>query len=1107
MAKKNKSRGRKSSKKSVNSDLNLTNSHSNSEEYVFDDETLALAGGDVELLQDIRRMIVDMDDSTLKSCVENLKSGGMPVEAVWNMIMESNNRKSSTVNTGDNKKLSNHETETEAHEGKGLNKGEENFDTGDASNGLVHGGEQCQESDEFEGREFSIDLELPNTFFDPYKLHDALFKVLRICTFDSFDERIYDLFTVIAVLCDPYTQPCDSGKNNEMILSADLVSDLIIGIMFDQYIEVDSSSGKVTNLPAFEMAFDLAKIIEKICVVLNIDDENVLMYVKNDAQNWESELYKWLPQDTFSNMTNIASDYHHMMLLYTITTAALLTISKLYNSSGNVCLNPFLSLYLQLWKNLSKVILLGIEVDCRDEENGFPGYPEVIRYVIKGSSAVRSMISLILNDEFERRVHDLEHESLVNFMRPWGRKFSNGSIKVDMRVFVAALLALGSELDSVTELLFGFVPEDRYDEDVKYMFEMELEDMNGGGEEGNDHDRRYMDDGEDIGDGRKRYIGDNVIVEIEREGRDDDDSDGSGGGEDDVTRLNDESEGTRIEDGKNGNYMVEKFKVSNIYDLHPDCNCEFEDFESDVEYDDEEEGEEGDVEVDEGDIELINQLGEIAAGEGIEDVLSVDVLRNINNGPSALRYNQPKNVRDNDEAMIDSKGRDWRDIPRGKNNILSDQFVKLLKESADNSTIFITRMDKLIDEMKMMSEEFFIETRGEKIVRSVAWVVQYERESMMMDEEEREKSDDNINADVIYNFLKNEERFIDMTRLNPELTFCIIDELLMAEGYRRAIIWFLSHLPLNQWIINYIHELLIGKRGEECKKYEFSRVGKIELSEVEKTMLLHEFFSNSVIFLSHGENGRSSKSRNEAYKIIKMICLMLKSLEANGVLNSEGENSDEYRVEIQTLLFQWVGVTSIPEARELFFKFSKTPKMESNFNKVLNRSTDGNGGSSNDSSSISISASGNDNVVYDSSEKWDEMATALRKEDKSENIRPNQQMHNIFQALNNFDGTTIFMISLNIAAEIGSNKDENEEKCFKFFQDLNSMTGIYQDNEELGKDCFELFTALNNKLIERDVEGIIKVARKFGILFEDDDKARKVTETFMQERYEILEQN
>ncbi|TID29866.1 hypothetical protein CANINC_001559 [Pichia inconspicua] len=1008
MAKKSKFRGKRSLKKEVNNETNVKQSLLNSEEYIFDQETLALAGGDVELLHDIRRMIVGMDDNALKECVENLKNGGMPVDAVWDMIKDS-------VNTSDS--------------GGKTTIGEDKRD------GIVYDEEIRQESDDFEGKEFSIDLELPSTFFNPYKLHDALFKVLRICTFDTFDERIYELFCVIAVLCDPYTQPCDSGENNEMILSADLVSDLIIGIMYEEYIEIDND-GNIGNVPFFEMSFDLARIIEKISIVLNVDDENILMNVKNDEKNWESELFKWLPQNTFSNMNNIASDYHHMMLLYTIITVSLLTISKLYNSNENICLNPFLSLYLQLWKNFSKVLLLGIEIDCRDEENGFLGYPEVIKFVIKGSSAVRSMISLILNNEFKRRIHDLKHESLINFMRPWGRKFSNGSIKVDMRVFVAALVSLGMELDNVSELLFGFIPEDRYDEDVKYMFEMELEDM-----EGEEGEGEECDDDDD--DERKRYVGDNVIVEIEREGE---------GGED---------EG---EKGVSGKDMEEKVMSSGMYDLHPDCRCEFEDFESDVEYD---EGEEEEGEEETEDIEIINQLGEIAASEG----LSLDILRKINNGPSALRYQHMRNGLnsggdDDDKPIVDSKGRDWRDIPRGENRRLNDKFVKLLRESVNDSNIFITDINELINEMKKMSEGQINEELGEKIVRSIAWVVQYERESMMMNEEERKKvSDDSINTDVIYNFIRKEEdRFIEMIKFNPNITFSIIDELLMSEGYRRVLIWFLTHLPLNQWIINYIHELIIGERGErgersgKGERIEFSRIGKIELSEIEIKMLLHEFFSNSVIFLS--QNDLNGRIENE--KIVKIICLMIKSLEKNGILKPESEDCDEYRVEIQTLLIQWVGITSIPEARELFFKYGK-------------RGGGGEGKSSN------------------------------------HNNYGSKRVHNIFQALKNFDSITIFMISLNIAIQINNNNDDddNEEEenntkksqCFEFLNNLNLISGIYKDNLEFENDCLKLFKELKDGILSKDIERIIQISKENGILIdtdaEEEKRAREVVAEFI----------
>jgi hypothetical protein len=951
--------------------------------------------------------------------------------------------------------------------------------------------------------EFSIDLDLSSTFFDPYKFHDAVFKSLQVTTYSKPNQRMHTLFSLFSTLCDPYTQPSNTGEYNEMILSADLVSDLVIALMYPAYVDTapeETDGIPELNVPAFDMAYDIAQIIEKIMILLNADDEDVLMSIKNDEDTWEKELHKWLPHSSFSNIVNIASDFHHMILLYTIATAGVLVIHKLYQESGNICLNPFLSLFLQLWKNQTRVIFLGIEIDRRDEEMGFPGYPEVIRFMIKGASALRSMIALILNDDFERRLHDLKHESLINFMRPWGRKFSNGSITRDIRIFIAALLALGSELDSVTELLFNFDPEDRYDEDIKYMFEMELEYMDsatakgeGGDTSGEEEEVKPSNEETEEEDGMTvdpyhkhhregvKYLGNNRYLEIEKHEEIETDDDER----DDIDVQDEAVNGSGDSSGP-------------VYDLHPDCHCDFEDFES--EYDGEEEEEE---EEDKGDIQnsveqtdLINQLNNLDLKqldmETIKD-LHLELVRNINNGPSAVRnmgagagaggaMNGKKR-----NMEVDSKGRDWRDIPRGDNIILNRKFVDLLVRSTKDSTVFITPIEKLLDAMKEMTEQTVETSRCEQIIQSVAWVVQYERETMTMSKEEmlEQESDPNINTDVIYNFLKTDDNFVKMMNHNPSSSFFVIDELLMAQGYRRVLIWFLTHLPLNQWLINYFHDLLVGNRGsppsekgEAELRFPFSREGALELSEIEKSMLLHEFLSNAVIFLSRGssyeledvawrnesaetkvrmkkeleceaEDDKISTfitNRSNAQKLIKVICLMLKSLEKHGILQP---GDPEYRVEIQTLLVQWVGVGFVPEARELFFRYSDTTQKIACVNKA-----------SNDNNSS--------NTLH----------TRANAEKSLMKTLQDSKLRHLIAELKNFEPVDVFMIMLNIAKHYQLDKDI----CLNFMRDLNKLSKTYKDDVELIRECDVVFVPLNEAIHSGADETVVEIAHASGIL-------------------------
>lgn len=1095
-------------------------------------DSINFKGGNFALLKSIRNMVSTMEENKFLNYMEDIRTGKTGIEDIVELLdsfrierNESPNVLSGNAhdtapsttngNNDSNKGVRINELEPKRLEHEDHEKGEEEEEGEKGQDGDEEEEEQIEEggyvssneneSDNNSGEEYSFDLELSNNFFDPYKFHDALFKVLRITipnakgTTSGEQHRIKNLFSMLATLCDPYTQPSSTGDHNEMILSADLISDLVISLIYKEYVKL--SDGQTMSLPAFDMAYDIAVIIEKIMIILNADDETNLIYINNDEEHWESELPKWLPHSALSNIVNIASDFHHMMLLYTIATAGLLIIQKLYRNMGNICLNPFLSMYLQIWKNQTRIIYLGIEIDRRDEDNGFPGYPEVIRYMIKGASAVRSMISLILNDDFDKRLHDLKHESLVNFMRPWGRKFTNGSITRDIRVFVAALLALGSELDSVTELLFNFDPEDRYDEDIKYMFEMELEDMeeenttsisadgaaaelkddtvsgaetSQGANEAHENEHYHDHHKENV----RRYVGKNGILEIERH---DEEVDEYGDGDDAM--------------------FTNQISTSSAYDLHPDCDCVFEDFESDFdeegEYEEINGEDEAKVEENEERLKQVKQFDNVKLLNDFESLshlshidlkdldmetiqnLHLEAVRNINNGPSAVRATGSKNTE------IDSKGRDWRDIPRGDNVMLTTTFVNLLKSSTDDSSIFLTPMENLLSSLQSMTSETLDSQTCEKIIRSIAWVVQYEHESKLMsDEEVKMNNDPNVNADVIYNFLKLDDNFVKMMTHNPSSAFFIIDELLMAEGYRRVLIWFLTHLPLNQWIINYFHDLLIGQRGNPSKeesdsstRFSFSRQGPLVLSEVEQSMLLHEFLSNAVIYLSRGSSyeledimwnqiekektGRHEKNdttptnnvssfitnRSNAQKLIKVICLMLKSLEANKVIDP---SNAEYRVEIQTLLVQWVGVGFVPEARELFFKYSST----------------GNVGKE-------LSGDANGKTIVGKAEKENASST-------KENILSKlsqSKFSKLMSYLENFSSFDLFIITLNMAQHYRTEKST----CFDFMKDLNSIAHVYETEEELLKSFDDFYLALNEALSTGDEERIIEImyASKF----------------------------
>ncbi|GME72618.1 unnamed protein product [Ambrosiozyma monospora] len=405
-----------------------------------------------------------------------------------------------------------------------------------------------------------------------------------------------------------------------------------------------------------------------------------------------------------------------------------------------------------------------------------------------------------------------------------------------------------------------------------------------------------------------------------------------------------------------------------------------------------------------------------------------------------------------------------------------------------------------------MTRSTVSDDQSEKIIRSTAWVVRYEYEaSVMSDSEKEERSNDpTINVDVIYSFLSHHKNFENMIKFNPSASFCIIDELLMVEGYRRVLIWFLTHLELSQWLINYFHELLIGSRGNPdptisddfiSARFKFSREGAIVLSEIEKSMLLHEFFSNALIYLSRGasleiedmeneptihcsslsvhdsgtnddnteddqsdikviapnqlDGSRFITNRSNAQKLMKVICLMLKSLEEKGILSL---NDSEYRIEIQTLLVQWVGVGMLPEARELFFK----------------------------SNQFDI-----DDANSDSRTEKDTHQEALKRKlelEKRKRLQVEMDMSgaeffSLFGSSFERNSYEFLMTILNLGMFYPDKKSE----ILPFFKDLNGVSKVFNNQLALFRVCDYLFEHLNECLMNRDDQGVFQLFKLVGI--------------------------
>lgn len=299
----------------------------------------------------------------------------------------------------------------------------------------------------------------------------------------------------------------------------------------------------------------------------------------------------------------------------------------------------------------------------------------------------------------------------------------------------------------------------------------------------------------------------------------------------------------------------------------------------------------------------------------------------------------PMALRTNDDIEFDEQGRDWRDCPRGTNTESTPEFQKRvdLYESLDQKD----SSDHFFSDWSMLSDALFLvatmeidpKPLGQVIVDTIAKAV-------------RDEPDSKIYPEVIYKFLVSpfpdevldehtqtrsyliafrKVTFFELILItNPQLAMAIADELLMCPGFRRTIIWFLTHsVNLHMSLIDYIYELVLLRRGNSLRKlvFEFSRQGPLELSEVERLMLLHEIFVNSTSWFLQGEfDPEADLPELRAKKLIQYFCLMIKKLLDEKIIIIDDKCADyyeDYTHDLQIFLIPWIG--KVPEARELFF--------------------------------------------------------------------------------------------------------------------------------------------------------------------------------------------
>lgn len=302
---------------------------------------------------------------------------------------------------------------------------------------------------------------------------------------------------------------------------------------------------------------------------------------------------------------------------------------------------------------------------------------------------------------------------------------------------------------------------------------------------------------------------------------------------------------------------------------------------------------------------------------------------------------------------VDEEGVDWNDCPRGQNIVFSERFLKVALQLTPLTDM--REFEKYIDYVMTVKDGNNPEAKnqllGQRIVDILAKCIKDEAEKnpqaivapgdiyeyLVSPPENTSNLPTPPNHVEAYN--KEVTRFEYILISNPAIATSIIDEILMCGGFRRTFIWFITHLVnYSPALLNYIYELAIGMRGSSegtKREIEFSRKGHLELSIIERLMLLHECFSNLLLWIIYFDK----ISHLRAKSLISLASFMIRRLVENGVISTSKTALyiDNYKEEIEFLLMPFVG--DVPEARELFFEFKsgfgKNQKEKQLWNKLI----------------------------------------------------------------------------------------------------------------------------------------------------------------------------
>lgn len=717
-----------------------------------------------------------------------------------------------------------------------------------------------------------MEFELPlhgGPDIDLFESHTYLFDKLGL---DSADHLLLRIFFMLAALCDPMTQP---GENSEYLLSVCGLANAATGLGYLILLEErrengsgapDQQSGQLAPVAKLEvpmLRFTLSlkffELLQAISKALRADDEIRLRHLHNHRRFWEQTSQWWLP------VLDSDDDEQPLKLLYYMCCTLIMSLFLMFRTDkadSNMALNPYMDYFVRLWKTHTSIISFALDIDRELEEEAWTNKGE---YFDTPDNVKRALLG-------SSAVRVVLAAALEN-MFEWNRNNAFWQNPKPRDVY--------HDLDDLPILDF-FDPVSR-------------KSTNPGG----------------LGHQLHHFAVALLVLRAY------------------TNFLPCQHTQLDLEPGP-GRGTMTLYPSGDQDDLDRDLLTRTDpagismDLLHDIYYDD---NLDDDVKYVFGHYDSEDESGSEANGEN-------EKFRGV------VRL-------DEDLIEFDEQGRDWRDKVRGDNVHFTPEFTALLEEFKADPTKkggdFFFESFKEVEEglrvFTLLEIEYvpkFLQYVGQALVNTTAMAALQlaDGDHKLIDRIHQflvsEASLDLLDEALLIKPHLIQSRALTVFELilafNPKTACAIMDELLMINGLRRLLIWFICHhVNLHMSLINYVYELVAGLRGNSPKKtglYKFSRQGALELSPVEKLMILHELFINSVSWLvSEDDDGNPAVPSQRAEKIVSCLCLMILKLINEEIIVISPENSDEYEdysQDILGLLVLWIG--RIPEARTLYFK-------------------------------------------------------------------------------------------------------------------------------------------------------------------------------------------